>query len=632
MDPMPEPRSATPSDDTPPGAEPTPETAEPNAPETAAPDTPETAAPDTPETAAPDTATRQAEDTATARTGSAPVRRASTVTRVVAPFRNAWRVLTAMRTALLLLFMLAIAAVPGALLPQRSLNQGKVDAYIAEHGRLGEIYDKLQLFDVFSSWWFTAIYVLLFVSLVGCLTPRTFELVRQLRTPPPLTPRNLNRLPHHASFRSSATPQQAAQRIQRHLKGWRVTRRDRDGRVAGAIELSAERGYLREVGNIVFHFALLALLVCFAAGKFVYAEGMRVLVADPAQPAFCNTTPAAYDSFRGGVLVDGTSLTPFCVHVEDFSADYLPNGQAEMFSSNIRYSDTVSTADPSTWEPYHLQVNHPLRVNGARVYLQGHGYAPTFTVTYPNGETRTDTVQWQPNDMQTFLSSGVMRFDPPSGLYPDLEERRKHQIAVQGLFAPTAQFTGKILGSSYPAPNDPAVAIDVYQGDAGLDTGRPQSLFSLDRGLIESGELEKKARVNLRPGESTTLADGTKVRFDGAEQFVNLQISDDPTQTWVGVSAAVMMAGLLLSLTIRRRRIWARVTSADDGTTLIDLGGLARTDRAGWGREFDELRDALVLPDDAPGGDNGPQAAAAPRATESPSDAPGDRPRKDGSR
>lgn len=548
---------------------------------------------------------------------------------VTAFLRNSWRTLTAMRTALILLFLLAVAAIPGALLPQRSLNEGNVNDYIAENGWLGEFYDRLQLFDVFSSLWFTAIYVLLFISLIGCLTPRCFELVRQLRTPPPLTPRNLSRLPHHAAYRTTASPEQAAEQVQKQLKGWRVRRNDGDGRVPGTIELSSERGYTREVGNIVFHFGLLALLIMFAAGKFVYAEGMRVIVATEDSPAFCNTTPSAYDTFRAGLLVDGTDLEQFCVKIEDFRADYLPNGQAEMFTSNIRFTEEVATTDPQTWEPYEMRVNHPLRIGSTRVYLQGHGFAPTFTVTFPNGETRTDTQHWQPTELQTFLSSGIMRFDPPAGMYPDLTERRTQQIAVQGLFAPTASFDGTLLSSRFPRMDDPAVAIDVYQGDAGLDTGRPQSVFSLDEDLIETGALERQARVNLFPGESTTLPDGTEVRFDGAEEFINIQVSEDPTQIWVGVSAAVMMAGLVLSLMVRRRRIWARVIVDDDEVTRVDLGGLARTDRMGWGSEFDDLRDRLVA-----------AAAVTPVLPESPDSghtatsrgSAGDAPRKDDTR
>ena len=116
---------------------------------------------------------------------------------VTSYLRNAWRTLTAMRTALILLFLLAVAAVPGALLPQRSLNEGNVNEYIAENGWLGELYDRLQLFDVFSSWWFTAIYVLLFISLVGCLTPRMIEHFQSLRAKPVAAPRNLSRMPRH---------------------------------------------------------------------------------------------------------------------------------------------------------------------------------------------------------------------------------------------------------------------------------------------------------------------------------------------------------------------------------------------------------------------------------------------------
>ena len=56
----------------------------------------------------------------------------------------------------MLLFLLALAAVPGALLPQRSLNEGNVNEYIAENGWLGELYDRLPAVvarHVFSDHW-----------------------------------------------------------------------------------------------------------------------------------------------------------------------------------------------------------------------------------------------------------------------------------------------------------------------------------------------------------------------------------------------------------------------------------------------------------------------------------------------
>lgn len=523
---------------------------------------------------------------------TAETRRPGPVSRVVALFRNTWRTLTSMGTALVLLFLLALGAIPGALLPQRSLNAGKVDEYLAQHPTIGPWLDKVQAFSVFSSFWFTSIYVLLFISLVGCLTPRMIEHIRSLRAVPVPAPRNLARLPKHAEATVPGEPAAVAERIAKRLKGWRQTTRKIDDGGREITEISAEKGYLREFGNIVFHFSLLGLLVAIAFGKMFGYEGNVIVIADGG-PGFCSASPAAFDSFRAGNVVDGTALHPSCLRVHDFDARYLPSGQATAFAANIDYQDGADLVS-GTWRPYRLEVNHPLRIGGERIYLQGHGYAPTFTVTFPNGQTRTSTVQWKPENALTLLSSGVVRVDPPGGSYPDDRERRKHQIAIQGLFAPTAELDGKLLSSSFPAMNAPAVAIDIYRGDTGLDSGRPQSLFSLDPRLIEQKRLTKQARVNLKAGEQTKLDDGTVIRFDGAVPFINVQVSHDPAQAWVLVFALTMMAGLLVSLVVRRRRLWIRIVSAGPGTVNVELGGLARTDNSGWGDEFEKLTERLI--------------------------------------
>jgi len=458
------------------------------------------------------------------------------------------------------------------------------DTSLGAHRTLGPLMDRLSLFDVFSAPWFTAIYGLLFVSLIGCLLPRTLEHARILRAGPVAAPRNLRRLPHHGTLTSPLTPQNAAVAVRSQLRRWRTVQRVGDE--PGEIVLSAERGYSREVGNLVFHFSLIGLLVAVAVGKLVGYEGQIIVIADGG-PGFCNTSPAGYDSFRSGLTGDGTGLTPFCVRVNDFTADYLPTGQAKSFLANVDYQvgDDLRT---NTWRPYPLRVNDPLRLAGDRVYLLGHGYAPRFTVTFPDGETRSEALQFRPVEATTFLSDGTLRFDPPAGTYPDPDERRRHEIAVTGLFAPTASFTGTVLTSRFPDLVDPAVAIDVYQGDTGLDSGKPQSIFALDPALTSSGRLVRQARVNLRPGESTTLADGTSVRFDSTTTWVSLQTSHDPAQGAVLVFALTMTGGLMLSLLVKRRRVWVRITPAGDGCAL-ELGGLARTDQAGWGEQFPAL-------------------------------------------
>lgn len=366
---------------------------------------------------------------------------------------------------------------------------------------IGPWPDPLQAFNVFSSFWFTAIYVLLFVSLVGCLTPRMIEHVRSLRATPVAAPRNLARLPKYAGHRIAADAEDLntlANTLVGRLRGRRTAIRHHDGAGPDAVEVSAEKGYLREFGNIVFHFSLLGLLVAVAVGKLFGYEGNVIVIADGG-PGFCPASPAAFDSFRAGSTVDGTSLHPLCIRVDDFDAHYLPSGQAVSFAANIDCQFGADLA-ANTWRHYRPQVNHPLRLGGDRVYLQGHGYAPTFSVTFPDGQIRTATVQWRPDNLQTLLSSGVVRIDPPAGSYPTAAERRQHEIAIQGLLAPTEQLDGALLSSRFPALNAPAVAVDIYRGDTGLDTGRPQSLFTLDPRLIEQHRLTREKRVNLRAG------------------------------------------------------------------------------------------------------------------------------------
>ena len=524
-----------------------------------------------------------------------------------ATVRNTWRRLTSMRTALILLFLLALAAIPGALFPQRDLNSQAVAAYIASRPMIGPALDTLGVFDVFSSAWFTAIYTLLFVSLIGCLLPRVAEHARALRARPVAVPRNLGRLTLHRGGTRAGRPEEIADDVRRNLPRWRTEIRTEPGS-GGVVTVSAEKGYTREAGNLIFHFSLVGILAAVAIGKIVGYEGSVIVVADHG-PGFCNTSPAVYDSFRAGSAVDGTGLDPFCVRVKNFTADYLPNGQAEMFTSDISYQSGADlTTD--TWNDYQLKVNSPLRLGNQRVYLTGHGYAPTFTVTFPDGRTRTETIQFRPDDATTFLSSGALRIDPPGGSYPDPAERRRNQIAIEGLFAPTAEFNGDLLSSRFPEMTDPAVAIDIYRGDAGLDSGTPQSIFALGTSMIEQGRLVKQDRVNLRPGQFATLDDGITVRFDGAKEFANLQVGYDPTQNWVLAFATTMMIGLVVSLTIRRRRVFVRIHPTGAGHAEVQMAGLARTDHAGWGPEFDSLADR-ILPEPAdnasPPRQNGPE-------------------------
>jgi cytochrome c biogenesis protein len=471
-----------------------------------------------------------------------------------------WRQLTAMRTALVLLFLLALAAIPGSLLPQRSLSQNNVNQYFIDHPTLAPWVDRLYLFDVFSSPWFAAIYLLLFISLIGCVVPRAIEHGRALFAPPPSAPRHLLRLPENTELGTPLAGPVALDVIEEELRVRRFRVVRRDGR--SGPELSAEKGYLRETGNVLFHLSLLALLLGLAGGKMWGYEG-SILVTEG--QGFCNSFQQ-YDTYSAGPLVDSGDLTPLCVDLTDFQAQYEQNLTASSYTADIGYGLDGAGAVDTT-----IGVNHPLRIDGDRVYVTGHGYSPEFSITRPDGTTFSDlSAPFLPADPATMASQGVLKV-------PDLGAGDTDQLAIEGFFAPTGTLQGGVLTSVDPRPLDPQVAIVVYTGYLGLDSGLPQSVYSLDQTQIDRGLLTEQGRANLAAGESMTLPDGTVVTFSGYKEFAALQLSHDPGQLWVLIAAMSVLAGLLGMLLVRRERVFARVgPGSDGGGTVLSIGSLTR--------------------------------------------------------
>jgi cytochrome c biogenesis protein len=244
---------------------------------------------------------------------------------LIRPLRMAWRRLTSMRTALILLFLLAVAAVPGSLLPQRPLNPGKTASYIESHGSWGRFLDAIGMFDVFGSVWFAAVYLLLFVSLVGCLVPRIRVHARGLARKPLPAPRNLERLPESTRYETSASVDEYAGAARAALgRRWRVVRRREE---SGAVTLSAEKGYSRETGNLIFHVALLAALLLVAVGRLYNYEGLRIVVQGP-DNGFCNTV-SQYDSWKPGRFAAQGKVHPAPICIDEltkFTATYTADG------------------------------------------------------------------------------------------------------------------------------------------------------------------------------------------------------------------------------------------------------------------------------------------------------------------
>ena len=465
-----------------------------------------------------------------------------------------------MRTALVLLLLLAIASIPGSLVPQRTSDPNGVIQFAQRDPETFRVLDALGLFSTFASPWFSAVYLLLFVSLVGCVIPRTKHHVDALRARPPQTPARLERLVGFTSATTKADGDHAIGEAAALLRrqGYRVERY--------GSSVSAERGYLRETGNLVFHAALVGMLITVGVGGGFGYTGQRVIVQG--EP-FTNVM-SGYDSMNEGRFFTESALQPYSLRLDEFDGHY------ELDTSTARWNPTDFTASVSTREPdgdwvsASIKVNSPLTIAGTEVYLLGNGYAPVLTVRDPDGvAVFSGAVPFLPLD-GNLTSRGVVKV--PDGL--------REQVGMQGFFYPDpVELVDGTFTSFSPTDHGASlVTLFVYAGDLGLDNGVGVNAYTLDTDEMTqlAGGDTGVAALRLSPGQIVDLPDGLgTIEYEAPRRFISVDIHHDPTAGWALVFALLILGGLLVGLFVPRRRVWVKAVPDSRGTRL-EYAGLAR--------------------------------------------------------
>ncbi len=512
--------------------------------------------------------------------------------------RWGWRQLTSMRTAIILLLVLAIAAIPGSIFPQRMADPNGVTQWQADNPDLFPVLDAMDLFDVYLSPWFSAIYLLLFISLVGCVIPRVRHHLKALRARPPRTPARLQRLEDYrvavrtpGETDADAEASRSIDVAQKQLKalGYRVERYDAASRAGRTYSVSAERGYWRETGNLLFHIALVGVLVTVGVGGSFAYTGQRVVVEGQ---TFVNTL-LDYESMNRGRFVSDDALSPYSMTLDSFDVTYqtygsAASGQAGDFSANMTVRENGETREAS------VRVNHPLDIAGNKVYLLGNGYAPTITVRNADDEVvYRNSVPFLPQDT-ALTSLGVIK----------VTDGMPEQLGIAAFFYPSAvKNDNGAFASAHGDLLAPLLTLRVYEGDLGIDDGTPKSVYVLDTDELTAiaGDGSETPSIELQPGETAELPGGRgSITFEdespadatdftqSVKRFASLQVHHDASAVWVLVFALLSLAGLMLALFIPRRRMWVKASVAD-GEVRLEYAGLARGEDPTLGGAVDDL-------------------------------------------
>ena len=482
------------------------------------------------------------------------------------PYRSlvaVWRTLRSMRTALILLLVVAVASVFGSLVPQVGVARGAVLRMYADHPIRARVFEALGLFDVYGSWWFTTTYVLLLISLASCLIPRTRALRRGLGLrPQPM--RDLDGMRHFAEATVSLPPERVLERA-------RAALRRRRFRVAAVTPgLSAEKGLARETGSLLFHWSLFLLLVGAVFGKGFGFTGRATVVEGETWVE----AHAAYDlPPEEGRFFDESMHAGFQVRVEDFDATYHASGLPREFVSKV----TLLNDRGGALEDREVRVNGPLTHEGVKLYQLGYGWAPVVEVRVEDRLLVSDPTVFitrAPTD-QRVPWQGVIKL--PS-LEPDIG------LELRLLPDSAAWFAGRPMLEA----RNPFLFFDVWQGDLRLD--RAQNVFSLDKtGLQPFGE---DGGIGL--GETATLSNGVEITFRDLREYTQFLVKRDPGTGIMLAAALLLFLGLLPALYSSRRRVWVRAISVDGSGTRVQVAGFALQRRAAFEDEFRSIAAAVT--------------------------------------
>jgi cytochrome c biogenesis protein len=495
--------------------------------------------------------------------------------------RQAWREYRSMRTALVLLVVLAAASILGSLFPQEGVSPQRVDQYFVDHPALAPVLERLGLFDVFGSAWYMAIYLALLGALVACLVPRSRALARVLRSRPPRGG-DLARYRTRAAFDTPAAPDQAMAAARRVLRRnrFRVAEysegsgEPRGGAPVGRVELAGEKGYLREAASMLFHVSLLVLLVGLAYGKGYGYRGQAAIVEGE---TWANAR-VGYDSFSPGRFFGPERLAPFQLRLEDFTNSFHPDMTPREFTSRL----TALDLDGRELQSQRVAPNRPMTVHGVRIFQSDYGYVPVVGVRDKDGkELLAPQEVLTLRDPGSEVSNGAVKVTRP-----------RPQVGLQVVL-----FTGLRTAPDCPDGADfcndprldrPVLVVLAYQGD--LQANRAQSVFSLDQSRLE--RLGDRPLL-LVPGQTKRLANGMSVSFTGIKQYSVFTLARDPGVPVVAVAAALLLAGLVPSLYVTRRRVWVRAVPAGAGGSRVELAGLALQGKAAFEGELARLAEQV---------------------------------------
>jgi cytochrome c biogenesis protein len=435
--------------------------------------------------------------------------------------KTVWSTFSSLRLTIFLLILLAATSVLGTII----LQNGTPQQYLAEYGpKLVRILGFFGLLDMYHSWWFLAILVLLVLNLVFCSLKRLPTAWRQVFHPRiDLTATSIHAQPFTKTFQVSKKKQKFEEELERGVD--RVFGRSARIETPERLLLYFEKGKYGRLGVYVVHLSIIVIIVGGMIGSVFGFSGILKIAEGETVETILLRKDGRFVHYPLG----------YQVRCDDFDITYYDTPGPEKFVSEYTSSLTILENGQEVRREK-VRVNHPLTHGGLKFYQSSYGKEAEVGLRInKRGEDTPYEVHVREGERESVPGSDlVFQF---LQYFPEV-----HQVG-EGI--QLALFPG----------NKPPRRIWLFKEVPDFDEKRGgEFVFALNSILIRD--------------------------------FTVLQVGKDPGVWVVWIGCGLLILGLIMAFFIPHRRLWVHISREHEKPGKVLLGGTTNRNSVGFEREF----------------------------------------------
>jgi cytochrome c biogenesis protein len=448
----------------------------------------------------------------------------------------------------MLLLSLAVTSIIGTLIPQNKPPMEYLQAFGEFRFRL---FNALDFFDMYRSWWFRLLIVLLVLNIIICSIERLSALSKILFVKnPKVKPSRFRKAQNKVIFEASGTPAELQTRYEGIVRrGFTYYNAEQD---QDSLWLYAEKWRWTRIGVYVVHFSIVMLLVGSLIGSILGFEG------------FVNI-PEQESTDRIFLRQSGEPFQlPFEVRCEDFDVSFYDNGAPKEFRSHLKIIENGQIVVEKN-----IIVNDPLRYRGINFFQSSYGKLD------PQHDHAEDATPPDEIDLQVVVKASGAAHAFKTGIgEPQTIPDGGGEFTVLA-YQPHMAFGGQDIGAG-------------LQVEVRLPDQAPQTILL----PLHFPNFDK-----MRGGALFFTVTGQKRReFSPTEKaeryYTGLQVTQDPGVPIVYAGFITMLIGFVISFFMSHQMVAVEITKQGSGSR-IAISGVANRNKLGMDRRIERLAEKL---------------------------------------